>query len=224
METKPLILILMGPPGSGKGTHSGPLSEYLKLPHISTGDLFREHIRSKTPLGLQAKLFIDDGSLVPDGLVLDMLFDRVSKPDCEHGYILDGFPRTLAQAKALEERLANNYRVLVLHLNLSDETIIERITGRIACKSCGRPFHQTFDPPKKPMECDGCKGALYQREDDREEIIRKRLEVYRSQTKPLIEYYGTEQGALREVSSEDSKAEVFDNIIEAISLTGCLQS
>ncbi len=215
-EPKPLVVILMGPPGAGKGTHAGPLSEQLGLPHISTGDLFREHIRNKTPLGQQAKNYMDKGNLVPDSLVLDMLFSRVSREDCRSGYLLDGFPRTIAQAKSLDDRLKNVHEVVALNFKIADESVIERVAGRIACKDCGRPFHKTFDPPKDPAICDHCGGPLYQRDDDKEEIIRKRLEVYRSQTQPLIEYYAKKKNVLREIDSENSKEKVFQDILEVL--------
>lgn len=215
-ENKPLVVILMGPPGAGKGTHAGPLSQQLGIPHISTGDLFREHIRSQTPLGVEAKSYMDKGNLVPDELVLDMLFVRVGKEDCKNGYILDGFPRTMAQAKALDQRLAGRNRVVALNLNLSDSAIIERVTGRIACKSCGRPFHKKYDPPKNENVCDGCGGTLYQRDDDKEDVIRKRLEVYRAQTQPLIEYYANQREVLKEIDSQNNKAQVFHDVMEAL--------
>jgi adenylate kinase len=215
-ENKPLVVILMGPPGAGKGTHAGPLSQQLNLPHISTGDLFREHIRAQTTLGVEAKSYIDKGHLVPDELVLDMLFVRVSKEDCKNGFILDGFPRTMAQAKALDHRLSDRNHVIALNLNLSDAAIIERVTGRIACKDCGRPFHKKYDPPKNELICDGCGGALYQRDDDKEEVIRKRLEVYRTQTQPLIDYYANVKHVLKEIDSQNSKAQVFHDVMEAL--------
>jgi adenylate kinase len=215
---KPLVVILMGPPGAGKGTHAGPLSRHLGLPHISTGDLFREHIRGNSPLGQKAKSFMDKGNLVPDELVLDMLFERVAKPDCKNGYILDGFPRTLPQAKELDKRLGNKNRVAALNFNLSDSLIIERVTGRIVCKECGHPYHKKYDPPKKEVVCDSCNGALFQRDDDKEEIIRKRLEVYRTQTQPLIDYYSQQKGILREINSEHEKAQVFNEVLEALPL------
>ncbi len=214
-ENKPMVVILMGPPGAGKGTHAGPLSEHLALPHISTGDLFRENIRNQTPLGKKAKGFMDQGHLVPDELVLDMLFDRVAKDDCKNGYILDGFPRTLAQAKSLDQRL-KSHRVIALNFNLADPIIIERITGRIACKQCGRPYHKTYDPPKQELLCDSCAGPLYQRDDDKEEIIRKRLEVYRVQTQPLIEHYAKQKDVLREIDSENPKTQVYQDVLEAL--------
>lgn len=213
-EYKPMVVILMGPPGAGKGTHAGPLSEHLNLPHISTGDLFRENIRNQTPLGQKAKGFIDQGQLVPDELVLDMLFDRVSKEDCKSGYILDGFPRTLPQAKALDQCLKSN-RVVALNFNLSDAVIVERVAGRIACKQCGRPYHKTYDPPKQELLCDACGGALYQRDDDKEEIVRKRLEVYRTQTQPLIEYYAKQKNVLHEIQAQGSKEQVYHEVLEA---------
>lgn len=214
---KPLVVILMGPPGAGKGTHAGPLSLHLGLPHISTGDLFREHIRGRTSLGQKVKSFIDKGNLVPDELVLDMLFERVGKPDCKNGYILDGSPRTLPQAKELDKRLGTHNRVIALNFNLADSVIIARITGRIACKECGKPYHKQYDPPKKEKVCDACGGELHQRDDDREEVIRKRLEVYRVQTQPLIDYYAKQKEVLREIDSENGKDQVFNDVLEALS-------
>lgn len=216
-EKKPLVVVLMGPPGAGKGTHAGPLSEHLGIPHISTGDLFREHIRSQSLLGVEAKKYIDQGKLVPDELVLNMLFARVSAPDCKNGYILDGFPRTLSQAQALDNRLGSQHQLAVLNLNLSDETIVQRVTGRIACKECGRPFHKTYDPPQKEGVCDQCNGPLLQREDDREEVVCKRLEVYRNQTQPLLAYYAQKEG-LKEIDSQKTKEQVFHNVLEALPL------
>ncbi len=218
-ETKPLVVILLGPPGAGKGTHAIPLSQQLGMPHVSTGDLFREHIRSQSPLGQQAKGYIDKGNLVPDDLVLDMLFERVGKEDCKNGYILDGFPRTLPQAKALGQRLNERHRIVALNLNLPDPVIIERVTGRIACKDCGRPYHKLFDPPKKETACDECGGNLHQRDDDKEHIIRKRLEVYRTQTQPLIDYYAQQKEVLREINSQNSKAQVFQDVMDALPAT-----
>ncbi len=215
-ENRPLVIILMGPPGSGKGTHAGPLSQQLHLPHISTGDLFRENIRSMTPLGVVAKNHMDKGELVSDDLVINMLFDRTAQTDCKEGYILDGFPRTLAQARALDQRLKGCKRVIVLNFNLSDEMIIERVAGRIICKSCGRPYHKKFDPPQNELICDNCKGALIQRDDDKEEIIRKRLEVHRAQTEPLISYYANQKEVLREIDSQKEKEAVFQDVLEAV--------
>ena len=213
---KPLVIILMGPPGAGKGTHAGPLSQHLGIPHISTGDLFREHIRGRTPLGIKAQSYMDKGNLVPDEFVLDMLFDRVSRADCKQGYILDGFPRTMPQAIELDRRLNGLNQVIALNFNLPDAIIIERVAGRLACKGCGRPYHKSYDLPQKAMTCDTCGGSLYQRDDDKEEIIRKRLEVYRAQTKPLIDYYSKQKDVLREIDSKKEKSHVFRDVLEAM--------
>lgn len=215
-ENKPLVIILMGPPGAGKGTHAGPLSQHLDLPHISTGDLFRQNIRLQTQLGRQAKGYMDKGNLVPDELVLEMLFDRVGQDDCRAGYILDGFPRTLPQAKALDQRIRKQAHVIVLNFSLKDPLIIERITGRIACKECGRPYHKKYDPPKQGMSCDSCQGKLTQRDDDKEEIVRKRLEVYRAQTEPLIAYYSAQKEVLRHIDSAKGKEQVFHDVLDAL--------
>lgn len=162
-NTKPAtMVILLGPPGAGKGTHAAPLSEHLSLPHISTGDLFRENIRNNTDLGQKVKTFMDEGKLVPDELVLDMLFKRLHEPDCASGCILDGFPRTVAQAKALDAAFNKSTRFVVLNFNVPDSVLIERISGRLICKECKRPYHNRFDPPKQPNICDAC-GALYAR-------------------------------------------------------------
>jgi len=216
VEQPRTVVILLGPPGAGKGTHAKPLSVQMGIPHISTGDLFRENIRGETPLGLKAKSFIDAGKLVPDELVLDMLFARISQPDCKRGYILDGFPRTVAQAEALERRIKNCH-LLAINLNVPDAALIERISGRLACKECGKPYHKKFNPPAKNGICDSCHGVLFQRDDDKEEILKKRLEVYRAQTAPLIEYYGRKKEVLKEVDALKTPDEVFHLVLEAVS-------
>lgn len=214
--TKCAVLILLGPPGSGKGTQAGPLAHHLGIPHISTGDLLRGHIQEKTPLGLQADAVMREGKLVPDELVLDMLFGRISQTDCQKGYILDGFPRTLPQAQAFEARVSSEAQLVALSFSLGDATLIERIVGRLACKACGRPYHLQFDPPKQAGVCDACHSPLFQRDDDKEEVVRKRLEAYRIQTSPLIAHYN-KLGVLREIASNGSKADVFQKILYHLS-------
>ncbi len=215
-STTSLIVIFMGPPGAGKGTHAGPLSQQLGIPHISTGDLFRNNIRMGTPLGQIANRYIAEGKLVPDELTLDMLFDRLSKEDCKKGCILDGFPRTVSQAEAFEKRLDGSSKLLVLHLCVDDAPIIERIIGRFVCNKCATPYHSRFNPPLTPGHCDRCQGFLYQRDDDREDVVRRRLEVYRTQTKPVIDYYAEKEGLLREVCGMSQPEIVFEKVLQAL--------
>jgi len=212
---KPLVLILLGPPGAGKGTHAHPLSEKFNIPHISTGDLFREHLRHETPLAKRIKTFINEGKLVPDELVLDMVFSRTARDDCKKGYILDGFPRSMTQAKALQKRLSGKANVLVINFNITDSIIVERITGRISCKNCKALYHSKFSPPKKKDICDSCSGALYQRDDDKKDVIKSRLEVYHNQSAPLIDYYDI-QNALYDINSEKTPREVFEEVMQTV--------
>ena len=215
MAELPLALILLGPPGSGKGTHAVPLAQKFGLKHISTGDLFRENMRQQTPLGKQARVFIDEGKLVPDAITLDMLFERIGRKDCLGGIILDGCPRTIAQAKALEEKMGNRYQIAVLQFSILDELLIERIAGRIACGACGAPFHKSFSPPKNAGKCDACGGILYQRADDTEETLRKRLAIYNKETAPLIAYY-EEKDFLHVIDSSQDKSQVFEDILRVL--------
>lgn len=211
----PLVLVMLGPPGSGKGTQAAMLQETLHIPHISTGDLLRDHVRRGTDLGNKAKNYIDKGQLVPDALILDMLFDRVLEKDCAKGYILDGFPRTLPQAEALQDRLKGKPAPIVINLELSDAKILERLTQRVVCEKCGTPYHLAYSPPKTSGVCDKCQGKLIHRSDDTEEVITKRLKVYHQQTTPLIAYY-TQKKLLHSVNCDAGKEKVFSQVIAQI--------
>jgi len=186
-----MYLVLLGPPGAGKGTQAKRLAEKLGLPHISTGDILRQNVKLDTDLGRQAKGIMEKGLLVPDDLVAKMLDQRFNNPDIKKGFILDGYPRTLPQALSLDEILAaKGLSVdLVVYLDSSDQVIIKRLTGRLVCSKCGANFHTTNMPPKVKGLCDSCQGSLYQRSDDNEITVVKRLEVYKQQVAALIEYY-----------------------------------
>ena len=205
------IVVLLGAPGAGKGTQAVRLSQARSLPHISTGELLRDHLKRGTKLGSQAQKFMDAGDLVPDELVLDMLDERVNQPDCRDGYVLDGFPRTLPQARALERRVQEAEEFFVVNLDAADDTIVERAAGRLSCKKCGRIYHEKFSPPAKPSLCDSCQGELQRRADDRPEVVRERLRVYREKTEPLIRYY-QEKGVLETIDGEQSPEEVFEDL------------
>lgn len=185
-------LILLGPPGAGKGTQAKLLIKKYGIPQISTGDILRAAVKEQTPMGLKAKGFMDDGALVPDEVVVGIVSERLSKEDCDTGFILDGFPRTVAQADALKAMLAGLGKSIehVVSMTVDKEELLQRITGRRTCKGCGKGYHVVFDPPAVPSVCDDCGAELFQRDDDREDTMRKRLDVYELQTSPLIEYYG----------------------------------
>ncbi|MDI7251889.1 MAG: adenylate kinase, partial [Actinomycetota bacterium] len=171
-------LILLGPPGAGKGTQAEKISELYGIPHISTGDIFRDNLKRGTELGLKAKEYMDRGELVPDEVVIGIVRGRLAEPDCEKGFVLDGFPRTVAQADALKEMLAGLGKSIhhVLNIQVPDETVVERLTARRTCRSCGAVYHLKFNPPREDGKCDVCGGELYVRDDDREETVRARLE------------------------------------------------
>lgn len=210
------VLIMLGAPGAGKGTQAIRLSESLGIPQISTGDLFRENLRNQTPIGQKAKEYMEKGQLVPDEVVLDMLFERLKSADCQKGYILDGFPRTIPQAEALDKRLASTQaRVTAISLEVPDEVIIERLTGRIVCDKCGAPYHKVSSPPQKEGICDRCGGTLTQREDDTEAVVRNRLSVFHEQTEPVKEHY-QKQGALVLVNGANSKEETIARLDAAL--------
>ncbi|MDN3508300.1 MAG: adenylate kinase, partial [Simkaniaceae bacterium] len=183
-----LVIIPFGPPGVGKGTQAELLGKKFKLPHISTGDLFRKNIKEETPLGVEAKEYIEKGALGPDSLVLDMIQMRIKEDDCKKGFILDGYPRTLDQARVLDE-IIDPKTLAILHFDAPDETVVERISGRLLCSKCGTSYHRLFKPPQKPDICDACGGALFQRKDDAPDVIQKRLNEYHKKTAPIIDFY-----------------------------------
>ena len=206
-----LVIILLGPPGSGKGTQAKRLASEYHIPQISTGDLFRENIAAETPIGIQAKGFIQSGRLVPDEIVLGMLFERIAKPDCSKGYLLDGFPRTIPQADQLAQHQSMKTKLFVLSLEVSDEEIVKRASGRLVCQQCGAIYHRDYSPPKKPNVCDKCHGTLYRRSDDAPDVVKKRLVVYHEQTQPLIEYYD-HQGILTTFVGDQTPDAIFSEL------------
>ncbi len=213
-------LILLGPPGGGKGTQAKRIVEKYGIPQISTGDMFREAVAKGTELGKKAKEYMDRGELVPDEIVIGIVKERLAQPDCEKGFILDGFPRTLKQAEALDDILEEMNKKIdaVININVPDEEIIKRIVYRRTCKNCGAVYNLIYSPPKEDNKCDKCGGELYQRDDDKEETVRERLRVYKEQTQPLIDYY-KKKGVLYEVDGTKSIDEVWkeiENILEKI--------
>ncbi len=210
-------LILMGLPGAGKGTQAAKITAAYNIPHISTGDMFREAIRENTPLGQQAKAYMDQGELVPDDVTIGIVRERLSKPDCQPGFLLDGFPRTVVQAEGLDQILEAMGRKIdhVIHIAVSKETLIKRLTGRRICRECGTAYHVEFHPPQKEGVCDQCGGELYQRDDDHPDTVKNRLEVNLKQEEPLLNYY-REKGCLRSVDGEQSMDEVFRQITSRI--------
>lgn len=201
-------LVMLGPPGSGKGTQAKIITQKHGIPQISTGDLLRAAIKEGTDLGLKAKTFIDEGKLVPDNLVLQLLKARIQKEDCKSGFILDGYPRNLTQAKQLNSITDID---LVINIDVDNNIILERITGRRTCKNCDEIFHIIYNPPKEEMICDKCSGKLYQRDDDTEDTVKKRLATYEEQTKPLIEFY-TNKKKLKTLKSDGTIEEMSQKV------------
>ncbi len=211
-------LVVLGAPGAGKGTQAVILAEKLRVPHISTGDIFRSNIKDGTPLGKLAKQYIDSGALVPDEVTISIVKDRLQKPDCKNGFILDGFPRTIAQAQSLDDMLDSMGTKLdcVLDLEVEDDVIIRRLSGRRVCPDCGASYHIDFNPPKRDSICDNCGAKLIQREDDREQTVINRLKTYHSQTEPLIGYYRG-KGILEKAQG---KGQIADTTIEVFRALG----
>jgi adenylate kinase len=206
-------LVFLGPPGAGKGTQAKTVSADFSLPHISTGDILRENVAAGTELGAKAKGYMDSGALVPDDLVVSMVAERLTRDDCANGFILDGFPRTTAQAEALAANLDESGRKLdgVLYFKVDDEKVVGRLSGRRMCRGCGAGYHLEYMPPAAEGVCDKCGGELYQRDDDKAETVRARLKVYYAQTAELIDYY-RERGLLKEVDASLSPEAVCDGV------------
>ena len=210
-------LIMLGAPGAGKGTQAKKIAEKYGIPHISTGDIFRANIKNGTELGKKAKTYMDQGLLVPDELVVDLVVDRVNQEDCAKGYVLDGFPRTIPQAEALDEALRKLGQKVdyAINVEVPDANIVNRMSGRRACVGCGATYHIVYAPTKQENICDVCGGELILREDDKPETVQKRLNVYHEQAQPLIDYY-TDKGILKEVDGTVDINDVFTAITEIL--------
>lgn len=212
-----LRLVLLGPPGAGKGTQASAIVKKYNIPHISTGDIFRANIKMGTELGKKAKEYMDKGLLVPDNLVVSIVKERLTEDDCKEGFLLDGFPRTVKQGEALDIELEQMGLKLdkVVNIDVEREILIERAIGRRICKNCGATYHIEFNPPKEEGVCDLCEGKLFQRDDDKKETVERRIEVYQKQTKPLIDYY-TKKRLILNVDGSKPIDMLFEEIIKAL--------
>jgi len=213
-------LILLGPPGAGKGTQAQRIVVRYHIPQISTGDILRAAVKESTPLGMKAKGFMDQGQLVPDEIVIGIIEERLKTKDCDPGFILDGFPRTIPQAEALQPILTNIEKKIdhVINIEVDPEELVRRLTGRRTCKNCGAMFHLLFQQPKKEGICDRCGGMLYQRADDKEETIRTRMKEYEKQTAPLVQYYQGKK-TLRSIQGVGGPDQIFDQIVRLLDTT-----
>ncbi|MEE1195610.1 MAG: adenylate kinase [Lachnospiraceae bacterium] len=210
-------IIMLGAPGAGKGTQAKQIAGKFNIPHISTGDIFRANIKGGTELGKKAKAYMDQGALVPDELVVDLVADRIKQDDCKDGYVFDGFPRTIPQAEALDKALEEMGSKIdfAIDIDVPDENIVNRMSGRRACLACGATYHVQFNAPKAEGICDVCGKELVLRDDDKPETVKTRLDVYHTQTQPLIDYY-TEKGVLKSVDGTQDVADVFQSILDVL--------
>ena len=210
-------IVMLGAPGAGKGTQAKRIAAKFSIPHIATGDIFRANIKNNTPLGAKAKSYMDKGELVPDELVIELIMDRFAQDDCVNGYVLDGFPRTIPQAEELDKALksVNDNLDYAIDVEVPDDNIINRMSGRRACVNCGATYHIVHNPPKVENVCDTCNGELILRDDDKPETVKNRLDVYHSQTEPLLKYY-TEKGILYTVDGTQDMDTVFDSICKIV--------
>lgn len=210
-------IIMLGAPGAGKGTQAKQIAGKYNIPHISTGDIFRANIKNNTELGQKAKTYMDQGLLVPDELTCDLVVDRIQQDDCVNGFVLDGFPRTIPQAEALENALAklNESMDFAIDVDVPDENIVNRMSGRRACLKCGATYHIVSIPPKKEGVCDNCGSELVIRDDDKQETVQKRLNVYHEQTQPLIDFY-SKKGILKSVDGTQPMDKVFEDIVNIL--------
>ena len=209
-------VIFLGPPGAGKGTQARRVAQRWAVPQIATGDMLREAVAAGTPLGVQAKRYMDAGELVPDDVIIGLVGETLGRPEARKGFVLDGFPRTLAQAQALDRLLEDRGLGLdrVVLFRVAEAELVRRLTGRRVCRACGRNYHLAFSPPARPGACDQCGGELYQRSDDEEATVRRRLGVYDRDTRPLVEYYRS-RGLLEEVAGEGAVDQVFEAVLRA---------
>lgn len=213
----PTYIVLLGPPGAGKGTQAKNISGNWGLPHISSGDIFRENLNNQTELGKKAEEYMNRGELVPDDVTISMIRERLSRPDCERGALLDGFPRTPGQAEALDEMLLdfNGQVDAVPYIKVPEDELVERLSGRLTCRAAGHVFHKKYNPPREPGICDVDGSELYQREDDKPETVKRRIRVYLDQTQPLIDYY-YERGLLIEINGNHPIEEVTAELLNAL--------